>query len=618
MIILDMLEIFFGWPKASKCKRMIKRARCRLRQLKNKRQIIATQLRKDLAELIQNGYVEIAVNRVEQLIQDERLVAVYDLLDHLFEFVLEKLPYIRRHKDCPPDINEAVSSLIFASARCGDFPELYIIRKLFGQRYGKDFANAAVELFPGNLVNRKLIESFSVMSLPDDQKYRVVNEIARDNCLQLEVGEHKGNQLVESDAKINYTIAESKMHSLGVEEIERDATCDSSYISKPSYSFSLPESNLTETSALVSSVQQYPPYLTYPLEKEVDKEDFPDLQNKDEIMALVPSTEVSLIPYAKDLIDYVDDIEESKLFVSKDGSFQNQRSLLSCGGSDIDQDESSSERSSIRSLRKCHQTPKNKLRRRSALLVSQGIMEIGCIIYYQKACKSQKYGKKGIPQSNYPWQRQKKHSSSEKDNFTHSCQSKGSTKRNAFNLDLRGCSLEQPCYSCVYYDQECWEGLSIEIKTGIRASKNPQGVLLSEFCHCLPLYHDESKKGMELVTTPQKINRESYSGAAGYHLLTYPDSHLSKPNNEIKADRSKYVSNSKTFGSLTGSETEPPNSRALTIPQNCKDIMLKTHSCTSQQPKHVHPKLPEYEDIVAIFTALKRERECTARGQNNN
>ncbi|TKY66877.1 hypothetical protein E2542_SST09768 [Spatholobus suberectus] len=52
---------------------MIKRARCRLRQLKNKRQ-------------------------VEQLIQDESLVATYESLDHLFVFILEKLSYIRRHK----------------------------------------------------------------------------------------------------------------------------------------------------------------------------------------------------------------------------------------------------------------------------------------------------------------------------------------------------------------------------------------------------------------------------------------------------------------------------------------------------------------------------------------
>lgn len=59
-------------------------------------------------------------------------------------------------RDCPNDVNEAVSSLMFASARCGDLPELQLIRKLFGERYGRRFESAAVELSPGNLVNRQV------------------------------------------------------------------------------------------------------------------------------------------------------------------------------------------------------------------------------------------------------------------------------------------------------------------------------------------------------------------------------------------------------------------------------------------------------------------------------
>lgn len=59
-------------------------------------------------------------------------------------------------RDCPNDINEAVSSLIFASARFGDLPELLTVRKLFGERYGQRFTNVAVKLLPGNLVNRQV------------------------------------------------------------------------------------------------------------------------------------------------------------------------------------------------------------------------------------------------------------------------------------------------------------------------------------------------------------------------------------------------------------------------------------------------------------------------------
>lgn len=59
-------------------------------------------------------------------------------------------------RDCPNDIKEAISSLIFASARCGDIPELFVIRILFGKRYGEKFATTAVELFPGNHVNKQV------------------------------------------------------------------------------------------------------------------------------------------------------------------------------------------------------------------------------------------------------------------------------------------------------------------------------------------------------------------------------------------------------------------------------------------------------------------------------
>ncbi|ONI08590.1 hypothetical protein PRUPE_5G187400 [Prunus persica] len=152
-----------------------------------KRQTIVRQLREDVAELIKHGHEDKAFNRVGQIIKDECIVAVYELLDNFCEFILIHLPYIRRHKDCPNDINEAVSSLIYASARCGDLPELRVIRKLFGERYGQKFAVTALELFPGNLVNHQLIEKLSPKSVTDDMKQRLVNEIARNYCIKPEV-----------------------------------------------------------------------------------------------------------------------------------------------------------------------------------------------------------------------------------------------------------------------------------------------------------------------------------------------------------------------------------------------------------------------------------------------
>lgn len=77
-------------------------------------------------------------------------------------------------RDCPDDIKEAVSTLIYAAAWCGDLPELQPISRLFGWRYGHKFAKAAAESRPGSLVNSqvgislwsKLVDNqFSVLTL---------------------------------------------------------------------------------------------------------------------------------------------------------------------------------------------------------------------------------------------------------------------------------------------------------------------------------------------------------------------------------------------------------------------------------------------------------------------
>ncbi|KAH1222575.1 hypothetical protein AAZX31_12G191900 [Glycine max] len=651
-----MFDIFFGWSKASKCKKAIKRARYRLRLLKNKRQAIARQLRKDLAELIQSGHEETAFNRVEQLMGDESLAAAYELLDHFCEFILTELSYIRRHKDCPNDINEAVSSLIFASARCGDLPELGVIRKLFGQRYGERFATTAVELSPGNLVNKKLKENLSAKSVPDDMKYRMVDEIARDNCLQQQVlaiqyypdwqqvqeKENKGYQLVESDAKIIDTIGGSKVQP---SEIKRDVRCVT--ISKPSDSCSLPESSLADTSAMVSAVQQYPPYfLRYPLEKKVVEIDFPDLlssinfdlQNKGERMALISSAQrVSFPPCSEEMVDYVDDIKEfsvpnnaacqdQMLFKFRSsGLSRREKTQFGFDDSEMGQDGSESENSSTRTSTKSKRRPEKKSRRRSSSMENLGLMDIGYVIYYHKPCKSplahkhrsRKHHKpslEGISPSSYGQKRLMLHGFSEEGNVLQSSHSQDGTRRKLFNFKMSGCSLDQPCYFCVYDDEDYLEAQSMEQKRGIRATHVQQGVLHDECCCCQPFWDDELNQGIELVTIPQRPNRRNYSASAEYHVFNYTDCQAGNGNNETKEEisASPKVSNPRTGGSSPIIETEATYSRAMTMPQerhrNNKDKMLRTYSCPSPQPSHVHPKLPDYDDIAAKFTALKRER----------
>lgn len=53
---------------------------------------------------------------------------------------------MRLYRECHDELKEGTSSLIFAASRCGEFPELQKIRQMLTSRFGKDFANCAIEL----------------------------------------------------------------------------------------------------------------------------------------------------------------------------------------------------------------------------------------------------------------------------------------------------------------------------------------------------------------------------------------------------------------------------------------------------------------------------------------
>lgn len=60
------------------------------------------------------------------------------------------------YRECPFELKEATSSLIFASSRCGEFPELHKIKEILTSKFGKEFADHAVELHKNNRVNSKV------------------------------------------------------------------------------------------------------------------------------------------------------------------------------------------------------------------------------------------------------------------------------------------------------------------------------------------------------------------------------------------------------------------------------------------------------------------------------
>ncbi|XP_061983163.1 uncharacterized protein LOC133702858 [Populus nigra] len=85
----------------------------------------------------------------------------------------------------PIDVSQAIANLIFASSRCGDLPELHMLRSLFKIRYGSKFETTNVELLPGNLVDSKMKQNLSVNSVPEDVKLWLINGISYEYNIHL-------------------------------------------------------------------------------------------------------------------------------------------------------------------------------------------------------------------------------------------------------------------------------------------------------------------------------------------------------------------------------------------------------------------------------------------------
>ncbi|KAK6944860.1 Vacuolar protein sorting-associated protein Ist1 [Dillenia turbinata] len=140
--------------KPAKCKISLKLAVSRIKLLKNKKDQQVKVMKRDLAQLLESGQEQTARIRVEHVVREEKTIAALDLIEIYCELVAARLPIIESQKNCPIDLKEAVASVIFASPRCADIPELQDVRKHLTAKYGKEFVSAAIELRPECGVSR--------------------------------------------------------------------------------------------------------------------------------------------------------------------------------------------------------------------------------------------------------------------------------------------------------------------------------------------------------------------------------------------------------------------------------------------------------------------------------
>ncbi|XP_055809707.1 uncharacterized protein LOC129879970 [Solanum dulcamara] len=175
--------------KTSKFKATANLAISRVTVLKNQRQVRGSIARSDVIQLLNLGYHERALLRVEQVIKEQNMLDVFDMVEGYCLLAIERINLIQQEKICPEELKEAISSLIYAASRCGEFPELKELRAIFMSRFGKEFAARAVELRNNCGVNTKMIQKLSTRMPSLEQRTKVLKEIAAENNIVLKIEE---------------------------------------------------------------------------------------------------------------------------------------------------------------------------------------------------------------------------------------------------------------------------------------------------------------------------------------------------------------------------------------------------------------------------------------------
>ncbi|OMO80186.1 hypothetical protein CCACVL1_13135 [Corchorus capsularis] len=171
--------------KTSKFKTLVKLAISRIAIFKNQHQVRFSHARSDVIELLNLGHHDRALLRVEHVIKEQNMVDAFAIMESYCHLLLERVMLIQKNKECPEELKVATACLMFASSRCGEFPELLHIRGVVQSTFGKEFVVRAIELRNNCSVHPKIIQKLSTRPPRMEIKLKVLKEIASEKGITL-------------------------------------------------------------------------------------------------------------------------------------------------------------------------------------------------------------------------------------------------------------------------------------------------------------------------------------------------------------------------------------------------------------------------------------------------
>jgi len=173
----------------NKLKVQLKLSISRLRMTQQKDTAIAKQQRRQMAQLVEEGKVESARIRVENIIRSDITSELYEILELYCELLLARsqlldppstssLSNLRGAKEEPqidPGLEEAVRSIIYAASQTG-VKELHQARALLVEKFGKEFALSSME---GEGVAERVLKKLKVETPSRELVDAYLREICR-------------------------------------------------------------------------------------------------------------------------------------------------------------------------------------------------------------------------------------------------------------------------------------------------------------------------------------------------------------------------------------------------------------------------------------------------------
>lgn len=148
----------------------------RLRMVQQRDDALSKTHRRAMAQLLEIGKIDSARIRVENIIRSDITTELYEILELYCELLLARAGLLDA-PTCDPGLEEAVKSIIYAAPKT-EIKELQQVRVLLAEKFGKEFALAAIDNTDGK-VSEKVVKKLSVTPPKEELVTGYLEEIAR-------------------------------------------------------------------------------------------------------------------------------------------------------------------------------------------------------------------------------------------------------------------------------------------------------------------------------------------------------------------------------------------------------------------------------------------------------